>query len=258
MALLRYDAEDLVRFLEKNKIGTMEDFKATLGTAVEMTVLRKLKRLDYRSSYSHHGKYYTLDRLASFDEAGLWMASPARFSRHGTLLETVRHFVESSEWGYHAAELQERLGVSVKEPLLKLVRERRLSRELAEGVYVYGSPDSALAKAQWARRRAQATESLLPMEGSGGPEIQAAVILFYSLLNEKQRRCYAGLESMKQGLGGDRRLAELLKVDAQTVARGRRELIDGDLDTSRIRRAGGGRKPLEKKRLKSSRRSKTS
>ena len=72
--------------------------------------------------------------------------------------------------------------------------------------------------------------------------------LFYSLLNEKQRRWYAGLESMKLGLGGDQRLSELLKLDAQTVARGRRELMDGDLDVERVRRIGGGRKPLEKKR----------
>ncbi len=225
MALIRYDVEELVRFLEKNKIGTMENFKATLGTTVEMTVLRKLKCLGYRSSYSHHGKYYTLDRLAAFDAEGLWTSAPARFSRHGTLLETVRHFVESSEWGYSAGELQKRLGVSVKEPLLKLVRDHRLQRELAAGVYAYGSQDPARAHAQWARRRAQATESFLPMEGSGGAEIQAAVLLFYSLLNEKQRRCYAGLESMKQGLGGDGRLADLLKIDVQTVARGRRAYI---------------------------------
>jgi hypothetical protein len=258
VVLARYDPSELVRFLEKNTIGTMEDFKKSLGTTVDLTVFRKLQPLGYRSSYSHHGKYYTLDRLASFDEAGLWTVTPARFSRYGTLLATVRHFVESSEWGYGARELQERLGVSVKEPLLKLVREHRLNRELVAGVYVYGSQDSARAQAQWARRRDQATESLLPMEGSGGPEIQAAVILFCSLLNEKQRRCYAGLESMKLGLGGDRRLSELLKIDAQTVARGRRDLLEGNLDIERIRRPGGGRKPLEKKRPRSSKGSKPS
>ena len=249
MALERYNPEDIRRFLEKNKTGTMEDFKAILGTTVDLTVFRKLKPLGYRSSYSHRGKYYTLDRLASFDEAGIWMSAPARFSRYGTLLKTVKPFVESSELGTTAGELQRRLGVSVKEPLLTLVRERQLRRDIVEGVYVYGSGDPALAREQWKRRRAQARESLLPMEGTGGPEIQAAGVLFYSLLNEKQRRWYAGLESMKLGLGGDQRLSELLTLDPQTVARGRRELLEGDLDIERIRRTGGGRKPLEKKRL---------
>ena len=250
MALTRYDPSDLVTFLEKNKIGTLDDFKRTLGTTVDLTVFRKLKLLGYRSSYSHRGKYYTLDRLASFDEAGLWVSTPARFSRYGTLRETLKQFVESAEWGYRADELQGRLGVSVKEPLLTLVQERHLRRERIDDVYVYGSRDLALAEEQWRRRREAAKESLLPMEGSGGPEIQAAVILFYSLLNEKQRRWYAGLESMKLGLGGDQSLSELLKIDAQTVARGRRELLEGELDVERIRRSGGGRKPLEKKRPK--------
>jgi hypothetical protein len=250
MALLRYDAQDLTGFLSKNKIGTIEDLKAILGTTVDLTVLRKLKGLGYRTSYSHRGKYYTLDRLCRFDDAGLWMCAPARFSREGTLLETVKRFVETSELGYTSGELQGRLGVSVKESLLNGVRQRQMSRERLTDVYVYCSADKATAREQLSRRSAQAKESLLPMEGSGGAEIQAAAILFYSLLNEKQRRCYAGLESMKQGFGGDQRLSEFLGLDAQTVARGRRELVEGDLDVERIRRVGGGRKPLEKKRPK--------
>jgi len=36
---------------------------------------------------------------------------------------------------------------------------------------------------------------------------------------------YAGLESLKAGHGGDRRLAELTGMDVHTVARGRRELL---------------------------------
>ena len=183
MALTRYDPTELVTFLEKNKIGTMDDFKKALGTTVDLTVFRKLKPLGYRSSYSHRGKYYTLDRLTSFDESGLWVSAPARFSRHGTLRETLKYFGETAELGTTAGELEGRLGVSVKEPLLTLVRERQLRRDIVEDVYVYGSGDPALAREQWKRRRAQARESLLPMEGSGGPEIQAAGSLFYSLLN---------------------------------------------------------------------------
>ena len=44
-------------------------------------------------------------------------------------------------------------------------------------------------------------------------ELKAAVILFFSLLDEKQRRLYAGLEAVRIGHGGDRRVAELLGVD---------------------------------------------
>jgi hypothetical protein len=52
---------------------------------------------------------------------------------------------------------------------------------------------------------------------------------------------------MKSGHGGDVRVAELLGLDPGTVARGRRELMEDDVEVERTRRAGGGRKPVEKK-----------
>jgi hypothetical protein len=63
---------------------------------------------------------------------------------------------------------------------------------------------------------------------------------------------YAGLESLKLGYGGDQRIADFVGMDAHTVAKGRRELAQQDVDIARIRKAGGGRKPTEKKRRKSS------
>jgi len=76
--------------------------------------------------------------------------------------------------------------------------------------------------------------------------------LFYSLLDEKQRRLFAGLESLKQGHGGDRHIAGLLGLDAHTVSKGRRELLESDqIDRDRVRQKGAGRKPVEKKRPKS-------
>ena len=41
-------------------------------------------------------------------------------------------------------------------------------------------------------------------------EWKAAIVLFCSLPDEKQRRLYAGLESLKLGYGGDQRLAEFI------------------------------------------------
>ena len=49
-------------------------------------------------------------------------------------------------------------------------------------------------------------------------ELRAAIVLFASLLDERQRRLFAGLEALKCGWGGDRRIAELLGIDPSTVA----------------------------------------
>jgi hypothetical protein len=77
-------------------------------------------------------------------------------------------------------------------------------------------------------------------------ELKVAIFLFYSLLDEQQRRLFAGLESIKLGHGGDRIVAEFLDLDAHTVARGRQQLLDQDVKTGRTRRTGGGRKRVEK------------
>ena len=59
-------------------------------------------------------------------------------------------------------------------------------------------------------------------------ELKAAILLFYSLSGEQERRLFAGLESIKLGHGGANKLLD------QNVSRGR------------TRRSGGGRKPAEK------------
>ena len=77
-------------------------------------------------------------------------------------------------------------------------------------------------------------------------ELRAAIVLFASLLDERQRRLFAGLESLKCGWGGDRRIAGLLGIDPATVSTGRRQLVERDVDLDRVRRVGGGRPPAEK------------
>jgi len=72
-------------------------------------------------------------------------------------------------------------------------------------------------------------------------ELKAAIVLFFSLLDERQRRLYAGIEAAKIGHGGDTAIADLLDMDPGTVARGRHELLGGDIEADRVRRTGGGR-----------------
>ena len=84
--------------------------------------------------------------------------------------------------------------------------------------------------------------------GLSPDELKAAIILFYGLLDEQQRRLFAGLESIRLGHGGDTLLGDFLGLDAHTVARGRQQLLDRNIVSGRTRRQGGGRQPAEKKR----------
>jgi hypothetical protein len=246
----RYGPEALAVLLRQRKIATMDDLKAALGTAAAATVFRKLAELEYRTSYSHRGRYYTLDETARFDELGLWSFRQVWFSRFGTLVSTAEALVVSAEAGYDAAELEAVLNVEAKQALLKLVRAGRLARQQVAGRYVYLSPQAATRRAQLAARSVYDAEASRLSLGPGlrvlPDELKAAIVLFYSLLDERQRRLYAGLEAMKAGHGGDAQVAELLGIDPGTVARGRRELLAGDIEPGRVRRPGGGRPSAKK------------
>jgi len=161
--------------------------------------------------------------------------------------------VEESEAGLSAGELHGLLNVQVKEPLLELSRRGGIAREEMDGVYVYFSLDPGVRRAQYLRRQSppEALEmSDSPVGGELLPELKAAIILFFSLLDEQQRRLYAGLEAHKIGYGGDRKIADFLGLDVHTVSRGRRELFGEQVERERVRQKGSGRRPAEKKRPK--------
>ena len=61
------------------------------------------------------------------------------------------------------------------------------------------------------------------------------------LLDERARRLWAAAESVAIGYGGDALVSAATGLARQTIANGRRELVDGVSVTSRIRRVGAGR-----------------
>jgi hypothetical protein len=242
MNIVRYSADKLVNLLHDQKVATMPQLKSALGTDVTYTVLRKLAPLGYRSSYSHGGTYYTLDSIAQYDDLGLWSCRAIHFSRQGTLVNTAAALVTQSAAGYQVPELEAVVQVAAKDALRQLVQARRLFRREWEGRYLYCALDRARRQEQWAARQAQQ---------EAGDDLQAAKALFYSLLDEQQRRLYAGLESLQCGYGGQQRTAQRLGLDVDTVARGERELLRGQVLRERVRQPGGGRPAVEKKRPKS-------
>jgi hypothetical protein len=235
--------------LQKQKIATLAELKEGVRTSAAMTVFRKLKALGYQTSYSHRGKYYTLTGTPEYDDFGLWSYRAVYFSRDGNLLATAQRFVEEAQIGITADELRELLHVEVKQSLLHLYRDKRIGREQISGRYVYLSKDSGVQLNQKLARQEMRTVWELgesPLEAELPAELKAAIILFFSLLDEQQRRLYAGLEAQKLGYGGDRKIAEFFGVDVHTVARGRGELFGGQVQRERVRKEGGGREATKK------------
>ena len=253
MRLATFSATVVRRFLLRYQIADLTQLKQALGTSVDVTVFRKLRELGHLTSYSHRGRYYTLPEIAHFAADGLWSCRSVWFSRYGTLLNTAESSVNQSPAGYFAEELAQALHAEVHDAFLQLVRQGRIAREQVSGLYLYTSVSSDVRRLQLMARRTAGSVPVLTdfskLEVSPN-ELKAAIVLFYSLLDEQQRRLYAGLESLRLGHGGDAQLADFLGIDSHTVARGRQQLLDQDVEIGRIRRSGAGRKPVEKKRLK--------
>lgn len=244
----KYCAKLLYALLKSNKICTIEEMMKELGTDVRKTVFRKLSELEYQTSYSHHGKYYTLKSTCKFNESGLWPFREAWFSVHGKLLETAKEFVESSNGGCSVEELNSLLHVNTKQALLTLENREIVTRQKFSGVFIYFSANNELRRQQIERRQSEFFgKTHVTGQDILAHELKAAIVLFFSLLDERQRRLFAGIEAMKLGKGGDAHIAEFLGIDPHTVAKGRNELLVRDVDVDRLRRPGAGRKKQEKK-----------
>lgn len=64
-------------------------------------------------------------------------------------------------------------------------------------------------------------------------------------LDERGRRWFAACEARSAGYGGIAAVARATGIAASTIGRGLKDLADGsDVPTDRVRRDGGGRKPL--------------
>ncbi len=237
------NSESLLNYFNDARIATTDQLKDVLKTNSRMTVFRKLSKTGYVSSCSHSGKYYTLKKIARFNKHGIWCHDSVLFSKRGTLKNTLNALIEDSAQGYTATELNKVLKVRVEDSLLILTREKNVSRKKISGVCVYLSKNPKSRKKQ----ELTGTDELR----SGGPamrpkiltdEVRAALIIFFSTPDEKQRRLSGGCESLKIGRGGDKMIADVFSMDKKTVARGRQELLGGNVDPGTVRNPGGGRK----------------
>ncbi|MBT4195024.1 MAG: hypothetical protein HOE12_11895 [Gammaproteobacteria bacterium] len=236
--------------LKRDKVATMDDLKSALDTHAPITVYRKLSELGYLTSYTHGSRYYTLESIPHFNEQGLWSYQSIGFSIHGTLLKTLVYFIDSADDGFFSEELESLLQVNVKPSLLKLFKQGNVTRKKHLGRYLYCAAESSRKKQQIASRQAnnasQGTRGIVMGSDWVSDEIKAAIIIFVSLLDEKQRRLFAGLESLQFGHGGDSWIAKLLNLDPHTVSKGRRQLLERDIHLPGMRASGAGRPKVKK------------
>ncbi len=145
--------ELLKKIFNEKKVLQIEDISKVIDSSSRRTVHRYIKELKYLTSYTHKGRYYTLEETAKFNEQGLWHCSDIGFSKHGSLFDTLTYFVEVSEAGMTGSELQKEAHTVVKYALLDLVEKEKVARSKPQKVYVYTSSTPSVAKKQLDKRR---------------------------------------------------------------------------------------------------------
>jgi hypothetical protein len=140
--------KSLRRVLRQHKVLDISGLQRAVKGRSRRSLFRDLAALGYQTSFTHTGRYYTLQEISDFDEQGLWFYGEIGFSRAGTLKETVAQQVEETPQGRTHGELSRLLRVRVHNTLLDLVRAKRIGREPYRGRLLYVSANAVRASEQ--------------------------------------------------------------------------------------------------------------
>lgn len=124
------------KLFNKEKCLTMRDLSRKLEYSAR-SVQRLLKKLGYYSSFTHNGKWYTLEYMPEFDENGLWFYHGIGFSKWRNLTATILYLIENSTKGLTAGGLSSRLSSSCPPILNKIYKAGKLKRVKTQRGFVY-------------------------------------------------------------------------------------------------------------------------
>jgi hypothetical protein len=143
----------LTQLFKTHRILTINQLQEFLDRS-RRTLFRDMSQLASLSSFTHAGKYYTLQSIAQFNSNGLWFFEGVGFSQDGNLKVTLTHNVHTSQTGYTQKELSQLLHLRVHDPLRVLVQEEKIQRHvLPDRIYLYLSHNESKAQQQMEQRR---------------------------------------------------------------------------------------------------------
>lgn len=166
----------LTRHFKRKSVVDLETIQRVLGTTSRTTAFRALSEAGYLTSYSHAGRYYTLEEIPQFDDQGLWSHGEALFSKYGTLRATIVRFVHDAPAGQTHGELRDRLRLRVHDTLRELSKARAIGRVQLERLFLYVGVEQAAARAQLGERR-RLLESQPPPASPPSPDVTIEVLL---------------------------------------------------------------------------------
>lgn len=184
----------LTQLFNTHRILTIKQLQAFSGRS-RRTLFRDMSQLVSLSSYTHSGKYHTLESITRFNSDGLWFFQGVGFSRHGTLKVTLIHKIRGSLAGFTHEELSRLLRVRVHDSLRALVQSEKIKRRtLPDGVYVYLSHDDQQVQQQFNQRMSLQEVSLVHLPSIDTRiEILAETVRYYLKIEVNAEKLMPGL-----------------------------------------------------------------
>ena len=147
MSLQSQKIDHLVQLFSKQKCRQIDDISNSIGYSV-ISVRRFLKQIGYFRSYTHNGKWYTLQSIPAFNKNGLWHFNDIGFSKHGNLTQTIFFLVNRSRKGLTAKELSQLLKTPCHAVLTNMHKNTQLDRDKYTQEFVYLSTDRRINRRQ--------------------------------------------------------------------------------------------------------------
>jgi hypothetical protein len=173
----KFSTKDIVDLFYKEKVLTKKELFQVCGCS-NMTAWRILNEHGYITSYNFNAKYYTLIDIPVFDKNDLWSYRKIRFSKYGSLTNTVIALVFNSRSGLEKNELQELLGVNVIPMLSKLHKQGKVYREKINGIFVYFQTDEDGRRTQLSNRQFDTIKE----KDTGLPEPERIIAVLIELI----------------------------------------------------------------------------
>lgn len=156
---------ETIRLFKQRKVMTVLELSRRMECSIP-TIRKRLSRWRVYTSYNQNGRYYLMPDIPRFDENGLWEYRGIRFSRFGTLKQTVLQLISSSQQGLSASEIGTLVGVDPRSFMLQFRDVPEIHREKIKGTYIYfrGNPTEYLVQKKKRETAAAEREFFLPSD----------------------------------------------------------------------------------------------
>lgn len=128
--------EFIRNFIQTAKAITIDQLFAHIPYC-EKTLRRDMSELNAITSYTHRGKFITLQSIPEFDQNGIWFFNDIGFTKYRNSQDLIIHIIAKSKKGITKEELEKILKINISKQIQILLAQKRLHRVKLGARYCY-------------------------------------------------------------------------------------------------------------------------